>query len=272
MGGIEYDSAAEVESATKEAVVLRGTTRDVLHAGPWGPGFGPLVQTAGEVNDIAELFAKTFESAEARVLSGHQASREALEAHASQVRFLHLATHGFFAPESIASIKDDRSHDAKRRFASFATLENQVRGLAPMELCGLAFAGANLEPDKSGFIAGVMTAEEISKLDLRGCELVVLSACDTNVGVRRAGQGIASLQQAVYAAGARASLTSLWKVTDRATRALMVDFYRRMWVEKKPKRQALFEAQETMRMAKDELARPKFTTRDWAAWVLVGEG
>lgn len=66
-------------------------------------------------------------------------------------------------------------------------------------------AGANLEPDRYGFIPGVMTADEILKLDLRGVELVVLSACDTNVGVRRAGQGIASLQQAVCAAGARAS-------------------------------------------------------------------
>ena len=141
-----------------------------------------------------------------------------------------------------------------------------------MELCGLAFAGANLPPNEYGFIPGVMTAEEISHLDLRGCELVVLSACDTNVGVRRAGQGIASLQQAVYAAGARASLTSLWKVPDEATRELMVDFYRRMWIEKKPKRQALFEAQEKMRTAKDELGRPKYRTRDWAAWVLVGEG
>jgi CHAT domain-containing protein len=51
---------------------------------------------------------------------------------------------------------------------------------------------------------------------------------------------------------------------------LMVDFYRRMWIEKKLKRQALFEAQEKMRTAKDELGRPKYRTRDWAAWVLVG--
>jgi CHAT domain-containing protein len=39
-----------------------------------------------------------------------------------------------------------------------------------------------------------------------------------------------------------------------------------------PKRQALFDAQEKMRTAKDELGRPKYRTRDWAAWVLVGEG
>jgi CHAT domain-containing protein len=36
--------------------------------------------------------------------------------------------------------------------------------------------------------------------------------------------------------------------------------------------EALFEAQEKMRTARDELGRPKYRTRDWAAWVLVGEG
>ena len=62
-----------------------------------------------------------------------------------------------------------------------------------------------------------------------------LSACDTNVGERRAGQGVASLQKALQMAGARSVITSLWKVPDEATKELMLDFYRRLWVEKKPK-------------------------------------
>ena len=58
-------------------------------------------------------------------------------------------------------------------------------------------------------------------LDLSNCELAVLSACETNVGIRRAGQGIQSLQGALHAAGARTAITSLWKVDDRPTRELM---------------------------------------------------
>ncbi|MFN0009039.1 MAG: CHAT domain-containing protein, partial [Planctomycetota bacterium] len=146
-----------------------------------------------------------------------------------------------------------------------------IRGMSPMLLCGIALAGANLPADAIGRIPGLMTAEELSNLDLTRCELAVLSACDTNVGVRRAGQGVASLQRALHMAGARSVITSLWKVPDEATRELMTDFYRRIWVLKLPKAQALWEAKRTLRDAKDDSGRAKYSTRDWAAWVLSGE-
>ena len=135
----------------------------------------------------------------------------------------------------------------------------------------MALAGANLPADATGRIPGLITAEELSTLDLANCELAVLSACDTNVGVRRAGQGVASLQRALHMAGARSVITSLWKVPDEATKELMVDFYRRLWVQKKEKAVALWEAKMKLRDAKDERGRPKYGTRDWAAWVLTGD-
>jgi CHAT domain-containing protein len=139
-----------------------------------------------------------------------------------------------------------------------------------MLLCGLALAGANLPEDDVGRAPGLITADEISTLDLSNCELAVLSACDTNVGECRAGQGVASLQRALQMAGARSVITSLWKVPDEATRELMVDFYRRMWIEKKPKHLALWEAKKKLRDAKEETGKPLYSTRDWAAWVLTG--
>jgi CHAT domain-containing protein len=149
--------------------------------------------------------------------------------------------------------------------------EEQVKGMSPMLLCGLALAGANLPESAGGGIPGLVSAEEISALDLSNCDLAVLSACDTNVGVRRAGQGVASFQRALQMAGARSVITSLWKVPDEATQKLMLDFYRRLWVEKKPKGRALWEAKMEIRNAKDESGKPKYTTRDWAAWVLTGD-
>ena len=102
-------------------------------------------------------------------------------------------------------------------------------------------------------------------LDLSGCELAVLSACQTNVGVRRGGQGIASLQQALMGAGVRTAVTSLWRVPDETTRELMVDFYRRLWAQGKPKAQALWEAKQKLRRKRDADGKPVHATRDWGA-------
>ncbi len=176
---------------------------------------------------------------------------------------------GHAAP--VRSAADPEPIDTQLDSGTRMSGEERIRGMSPMLLCGLALAGANLPEDELGRIPGLISAEELSTLDLTRCELAVLSACDTNVGLRRAGQGVASLQKALHMAGARTVLTSLWKVPDEATKELMLDFYRRIWVEKKPKAQALWEAKMKIRNATDERGRPLYTTRDWAAWVLTGD-
>jgi CHAT domain-containing protein len=90
---------------------------------------------------------------------------------------------------------------------------------------------------------GILTAEEVQSLDLRGTELVVLSACETGLGVSESGQGVLGLQRAFQAAGARATVASLWKVDDAATTVLMEQFYTNLWIKKMSKLEALRQAQ-----------------------------
>jgi len=132
-----------------------------------------------------------------------------------------------------------------------------------MILCGLALAGANRGRDALGRVPGILTAEELSALDLSSCELAVLSACETNVGLRRAGLGIQSLQAALHAAGAHSSITSLWKVDDEATRFLMERLYENLWRKGMSKVQALWEAKATLRARGHGVG-------SWAGWVFGG--
>jgi tetratricopeptide (TPR) repeat protein len=261
LGGIDYNAG---EAATPKPALVAAAEAGSSHerAGPLGTNWGLLPGTRGEAEGIGALFHDVFHR-EALVILGGQATKSALEEHISGARFVHIATHGYFAPQSIKSLADDIAPDASRLWTPMS-LEDTVTGMAPMTLCGLALAGANRGMDALGHVSGILTAEELSGLDLSGCELAVLSACETNCGIARAGQGIQSLQAALHAAGARTVITSLWKVDDQATRELFEDFYTRIWVEKKPKAKALWDA----KMALRKSGHP---TRDWAAWVLTGD-
>jgi CHAT domain-containing protein len=151
-----------------------------------------------------------------------------------------------------------------REEGSSFELRTRATGLSPLALTGLALAGANLGRDRSGSVPGIVTAEEIFSLDLSHCDLVVLSACSTSLGVCRAGQGYGSLRSALQGAGAGAVLTSLWPVRDATTRKLMIEFYRRFWGQGLPVHRALWEAKMTIR----DSAEAGFA--DWAGWVLTG--
>jgi CHAT domain/PDZ domain len=106
-------------------------------------------------------------------------------------------------------------------------------GDLPGLLSGIVLAGANLppQPDQDD---GILTALEVSSMDLRGVELAVLSACETGLGQSSGGEGMLGLQRAFQVAGARTTITSLWSVDDAATQTLMVEFYKRLWDKDHP--------------------------------------
>jgi CHAT domain-containing protein len=172
-------------------------------------------------------------------------------------RLLHLATHGFF-------LADREVTAAAFRPAGFGPETRPLPlGENPLLRSGLALAGANAR--RSGAIDdGILTAAEAAQLDLRGTQLVVLSACETAVGKVQTGEGVYGFRRALVLAGAETQLASLWKVSDAATQALIVDYYQRL-LKGEGRSGALRAAQKAM-LADPTRRHPYY----WAAFVSIG--
>lgn len=160
------------------------------------------------------------------LLTGAQATEDAF---LKLVRpaILHVATHGLFLdgkPVPQAAPKGDaaaaRNTYVRRRPRPLRT---ESRG-DPLLRSALALAGAAGAGDAQGG-DGLVAALEVAGMNLDGTQLVVLSACESGQGELRRGQGVYGLRRAVMAAGAATLVTSLWKVSDEATRMLMVSYY-----------------------------------------------
>jgi CHAT domain-containing protein len=91
----------------------------------------------------------------------------------------------------------------------------------------LALAGANRAHEHArDENEGLLTAEEVSTLDLRGTEWVVLSACRSGIGEVWAWEGVLGMRRAFRLAGARSVIASEWDVDDDATQEWMEALYR----------------------------------------------
>jgi CHAT domain-containing protein len=103
--------------------------------------------------------------------------------------------------------------------------------------------GGTLPPEAED---GLLNGEDVTSLDLSATDLVVLSACQTGEGDIKVGEGVFGLRRSFILAGARTLVMSLWKVNDRATCALMVDFYQKI-LNGVPKSEALRDAKRTLK-------------------------
>ncbi|MCA2570870.1 MAG: CHAT domain-containing protein [Microcystis sp. M42BS1] len=150
---------------------------------------------------------------QAIVLTGSQATENAVK-QVKKPNILHIATHGFFKPE----------RNPGERNSPLQGERNVVEN--PLLRSGLVLAGVTI--GQSAGDDGVLTALETTNLNLVGTKLVVLSACDTGKGDIKIGQGVYGLRRALVIAGSESQLISLWKVSDDATKDLMVAYYGRL--------------------------------------------
>jgi CHAT domain-containing protein len=239
--------------------------------------FAPLQATREEILAVRDSFERHFRKRRVDVLREDEATEEALRRGAPGHRYLHLATHGYFAPPELRSALAPADPRASR--ARIDALGGAgVSGWHPGLLSGIALAGANIRPTPIGHDDGILTALEVAELDLSGVELAVLSACETGLGAVAGGEGLLGLQRAFQVAGAHSVIASLWKVDDERTRALMSRFYENLWRKGQPAAEALREAQ--LSMLRGDLGRGPLTRESerpksdrlppsyWAAFVL----
>lgn len=234
--------------------------------------FGPLPGVGEEVRELENLLPHAV------FLTKEQATKAALKK-LTGPSILHVATHGFFLQDEQEATTDkrapaqagktaaqvdktaapaDKTKDGTRLSKMVAHVEN------PLLRSGLALAGAN--QSGGGNTDGILTALEVAGLDLWGTKLVVLSACGTGLGEVRNGEGVYGLRRALVLAGAESQVMSLWAVSDRGTRDLVVGYYRALLLGGAGRGEALRRVQ--LQMLRDEArAHPYY----WAGFIQTGE-
>ena len=248
-GGLQYDldDSAMVEEAKKydlsNLIALRGEIArgdSVFHE---------LQGTKEEILKIEDLLKKN----KWRVSSymGKKGTEESfLNMHGKSPKLLHLATHGFYYTPNRAESVD------------------YLKGYTDaMSLSGLVLSGGNAawlgKPLPKGVLGGILSANDIARLDLSNNDMVVLSACQTGQG-KATSEGLYGLQRAFKKAGVGTIVMSLWSVSDKTTSEFMTTFYERLTDTHNAwnKRKAFEEAKEIIRKKHPDPFH-------WAAFVML---
>jgi CHAT domain-containing protein len=234
--------------------------------------FPRLGDTAIEIRSVTELWKRQSAADAQRVtlLTGSQATEDAFKRHAPGRRVLHLATHGFFLQGACVGVTPGmRGIGAIGAAGSYR--QDRARGGNPLLLSGLVLACANQRASVAlDAEDGVLTADEIAALDLRGLEWAVLSACDTGVGEVTSGEGVLGLRRAFRMAGARTIIMSLWSVPDEEAGSWMSEMYESRLED------GLDTAGAVQRASERALRRRRNTGRSthplfWASFVAAGD-
>lgn len=179
--------------------------------------WNPLKATKDEVESIANTLNKN--NVEVRILTGKSANENSFKSlNGNSPEILHIATHAFV-------IDDNDEYDKNKMFQKTISYSDRDKYL---QWTGLLMSGCNAAWNNNWFDPnedGILTADEISRLDLSKTKLVVLSACETARGNLDVIDNVLGLQHAFKRAGVNTIIMSLWKVPDESTSYLMKNFY-----------------------------------------------
>lgn len=201
VGGVDYN-APHTEPAEE------GNDADALRS-YLGMSFTPLSETIVEVQTISGIRNNPADT----IISGANASEELFRHLAPDYGTILVSTHGDFNTRPLPAPNDLKEAEPDNG----------------MSRSIIALAGVNTSLNVSSGASpasfdGLLSAKEIATLDLSGCGLVTLSACQTALGKMTA-DGVFGIQRALKQAGARTMLLSLWNVSSEATLQLMISFF-----------------------------------------------
>lgn len=253
------------EGNKPSALVLGGI--QYSEAGSGTDVWGYLKGTKDEGDVINSIFAEA--KIDVRYLSGINATESFIKENAGKYNILHLATHGFFFddPNKVRFEKDKKVIEygevAFRGVSGAYGVNSFVNSENPLMRSGLVLAGANdvwVKTEKDETDDGVLTAQEVTQIDMRKNDLVVLSACETGLGDIKGSEGVYGLQRSLKMAGVKFIIMSLWEIPDKETVEFMGAFYNNLLKVKEIKA-AFYAAQKEM--------RAKYDPYYWGAFVLL---
>ena len=248
-GGLQYDletSAMTEESKKYDLSNLLALRGDIARGDSI---FHNLKGTKEEILKIEDLLRRN--KWQVTPYMGKNGTEESfLNMHGKSPKLLHLATHGFYYTPIKAENVD------------------YLKGYTDaMSLSGLVLSGGNAawlgKPLPKGVLGGILTANDIARLDLSNTDMVVLSACQTGQGKATA-EGLYGLQRAFKKAGVGTIVMSLWNVSDKTTSEFMTTFYECLADKNNAwnKRKAFEEAKEIIRQRHSDPFH-------WAAFVML---
>ncbi len=263
-GGIDYNTATDFPR--ENPYQDRNNNPSRHHRGALAldiDSFNYLPATLEEVEGIKQILEQSKYPSVMLYKKGEAAELAFKNLSGCNLQFVHVATHGFY----FSGGQLDNVTHIGHLFSSFNHSAQTEEEKALMN-SGLLMAGANRVLGEKVFDDnndGILTASEISSLDLSGLKTVVLSACQTACG-QLAVDGVFGLQRGFKKAGVQSILMSLWKVDDEATCLLMIEFYKHWIGEGKTKHDALELAKLAVRSHKEKgWENPKY----WAAFILL---
>ena len=248
-GGLQYDleTTAMAEESKKYNLSNLLALRGEIARGD--SVFHDLQGTKEEILKIEDLL-KSNKWQVSSYMGKNGTEESFLNMHGKSPKLLHLATHGFYYTPNRAENVD------------------YLKGYTDaMSLSGLVLSGGNAawlgKPLPKGVLGGILSANDIARLDLSNTDMVVLSACQTGQGKATA-EGLYGLQRAFKKAGVGTIVMSLWSVSDKTTSEFMTTFYERLADKNNAwnKRKAFEEAKEIIR-------KKHPNPFHWAAFVML---